>query len=66
LECTEKTFLPGVRIGEDKRFAHRLTQLYFSQLKDIHNMASSNKGVDEANLQALPKEMKIVQGVLFL
>jgi hypothetical protein len=31
LECTEKTFLPGVRIGEGKRCAHRLTQLYFAK-----------------------------------
>jgi hypothetical protein len=31
LECTETTFLPGVRIGEDKRGAHRLTQLYFAK-----------------------------------
>jgi hypothetical protein len=29
-------------------------------LKDIHNMASSSKGADEANLQALLKEMKKV------
>ena len=35
-------------------------------LKDIHNMASSSKGTDEANLQALLKEMTKVQGVLFL
>jgi hypothetical protein len=35
-------------------------------LKDIHNMASSSKGADEANLQALLKEMKKVQGVIFL
>jgi hypothetical protein len=28
-------------------------------------MASSSKGADEANLQALLKEMKKVQGVLF-
>jgi hypothetical protein len=34
--------------------------------KDIHNMASSSKGADEANLQALLKEMKKVQGVIFL
>jgi hypothetical protein len=33
---------------------------------DIHNMASSSKGADEANLQALLKEMKKVQGVIFL
>jgi hypothetical protein len=31
LECTETTFLPGVRIREDKRGAHRLTQLYFAK-----------------------------------
>jgi hypothetical protein len=30
------------------------------------NMASSSKGADEANLQALLKEMTKVQGVLFL
>jgi hypothetical protein len=35
-------------------------------LKDIHSMASSSKGADEANLQALLKEMKKVQGVLLL
>jgi hypothetical protein len=35
-------------------------------LKDIHNMASSSKGADEANLQAFLKEMKKVQGVIFL
>jgi hypothetical protein len=29
-------------------------------------MASSSKGADEANLQALMKEMKKVQGVLLL
>jgi hypothetical protein len=29
-------------------------------LKDIHKMASSSKGADEANLQALLKEMKKV------
>jgi hypothetical protein len=27
----KKTFLPGVRIGEGKRGAHRLTQLYFAK-----------------------------------
>ena len=35
-------------------------------LKDIHSMASSSKGADEANLQALRKEIKKVQGVIFL
>jgi hypothetical protein len=29
-------------------------------------MASSSKGADEANLQAFLKEMKKVQGVIFL
>jgi hypothetical protein len=31
LECTETTCLPVVRIGEEKRGAHRLKQLYFAK-----------------------------------
>ena len=56
-------FKPNKRILQDQ--IHKTTGKVVI-LKDIHNMASSSKGVDEANLQALLKEMKIVQGVLFL
>ena len=56
-------FKPNKRILQDH--IHKTTGKVVI-LKDIHSMASSSKGADEANLQALPKEMKIVQGVLFL
>jgi hypothetical protein len=56
-------FKPNKRILQDQ--IHKTTGKVVI-LKDIHNKASSSKGVDEANLQALLKEMKIVQGVLFL
>ena len=56
-------FKPNKRILQDH--IHKTTGKVVI-LKDIHNMASSSKGADEANLQALLKEMKKVQGVLFL
>ena len=54
-------FKPNKRILQDHIHKRKVVIL-----KDIHSMASSSKGADEANLQALLKEMKKVQGVLFL
>ena len=56
-------FNPNKRILQDH--IHKTTGKVVI-LKDIHSMASSSKGADEANLQALMKEMKKVQGVLLL
>ena len=55
-------FKPNKRILQDH--IHKTTGKVVI-LKDIHSMASSSKGADEANLQALMKEMKKVLNLCF-
>jgi hypothetical protein len=53
-------FKPNKRIRQDH--IHKTTGKVVI-LKDIHSMASSSKGADEANLQALLKEMTKLQRI---